>query len=163
MKTISNLYSSRIFGNNYSEKLQKPEWQNKRQEILKRDGYMCQRCSITDTELHIHHCYYENGLEPWEYNNQSLITLCRDCHEYETAHLDRNKRDMLNSLSRKGLLANVYEQLSFAFESVPIWGNDATAWQAISWAIRTPAIINTIISQYVYQNEKRISSEVVNG
>lgn len=30
--------------------------------------------------LNIHHQYYIQGLKPWEYDSESLITLCQDCH-----------------------------------------------------------------------------------
>lgn len=31
--------------------------------------------------LHVHHTYYQKGLLPWEYPDDSLITLCWTCHE----------------------------------------------------------------------------------
>lgn len=31
--------------------------------------------------LQVHHKYYVLGNEPWEYNNDALVTLCRECHE----------------------------------------------------------------------------------
>lgn len=38
---------------------------------------------ITPKGLNIHHQYYIKGLKPWEYDNESLITLCQDCHMKE--------------------------------------------------------------------------------
>lgn len=31
--------------------------------------------------LHTHHRFYHKGLEPWEYPNSALETLCWSCHE----------------------------------------------------------------------------------
>jgi hypothetical protein len=31
--------------------------------------------------LHVHHLYYKVGLNPWEYDDDALITLCWKCHE----------------------------------------------------------------------------------
>lgn len=31
--------------------------------------------------LNIHHTHYTKGLKPWEYENDSLVTLCEDCHK----------------------------------------------------------------------------------
>ena len=31
--------------------------------------------------LHVHHTYYINNKLPWEYSNDSLITLCQECHQ----------------------------------------------------------------------------------
>lgn len=134
--------------NGYSEKLCDFRWHDKRRKILDRDGYMCQNCSITNTELHIHHCYYESGKEPWEYDNQSLVTLCRNCHEYETEYLYSMKKNLTDSLSKKGVTANTFEQLAFAFECAALWPRDKSAWAALSWAIRTPEIIKSIVSFY---------------
>ena len=65
----------------YSEKFKDPRWQKKRLEILNRDKFTCQVCGETDEELHVHHGYYEKNLEPWEYDNNTLWTLCNGCHE----------------------------------------------------------------------------------
>lgn len=68
----------------YAELLRSPLWQKKRLEIFERDNYMCQYCGSTTKELHVHHKIYKKGAKPWEYDNDSLITLCHDCHESET-------------------------------------------------------------------------------
>lgn len=33
------------------------------------------------TPLNIHHKYYIYGKEPWEYDNEALVTLCTSCHQ----------------------------------------------------------------------------------
>lgn len=37
--------------------------------------------------LNVHHKYYINGLMPWEYDDDALVTLCQECHKkrHETA------------------------------------------------------------------------------
>ena len=67
-------------GVSYSDKLKDPRWQKKRPEIFERDKWMCQLCSDTDSTLMVHHRYYEN-IEPWEYPDVALVTLCESCHE----------------------------------------------------------------------------------
>lgn len=64
----------------YSEKLRDPRWQKKRLEILKRDNFTCQKCCDDEFELHVHHSYYRKGKNPWEYENDSLLTVCKYCH-----------------------------------------------------------------------------------
>lgn len=71
----------------YSELLKSPKWQKKRLEIFKRDRFKCKLCSDTETSLNIHHTYYENGKLPWEYESESLVTLCEHCH-YELKSLE---------------------------------------------------------------------------
>jgi 5-methylcytosine-specific restriction endonuclease McrA len=64
----------------YSEQLLRPEWKLKRKAILKRDGYKCTVCG-SKKNLHVHHTfYYDKFVPPWEYPNESLITVCEKCH-----------------------------------------------------------------------------------
>jgi hypothetical protein len=65
----------------YYEKLRDPRWQEKRLEIMKRAGFRCENCGNDKKTLHVHHGYYERGLDPWEYDNDTLWCLCEDCHK----------------------------------------------------------------------------------
>jgi 5-methylcytosine-specific restriction endonuclease McrA len=64
----------------YSEKLKDERWLLLREEILKRDWYMCQMC-MSSKNLQVHHMDYDG--EPWESKTIDLITLCENCHELE--------------------------------------------------------------------------------
>jgi hypothetical protein len=66
----------------YTEKLHDPRWQKKRLEVFTRDNFTCQLCKDTETELQVHHKKYIGWKDPWDYANELLITLCRDCHGY---------------------------------------------------------------------------------
>lgn len=65
----------------YLEKLRDPRWQKKRLEIFERDNWECKGCSCNKCELQIHHLKYLKDLEPWEYENEFLQTLCINCHK----------------------------------------------------------------------------------
>lgn len=65
----------------YREQLLDPRWQRKRLEILARDGFRCQNCGTTEIELHAHHRWYVSGRNAWEYPGESLITVCKPCHD----------------------------------------------------------------------------------
>ena len=70
--------------NSYSSKLRDARWQRKRLEIMKRDEFRCRCCYSGEEDeitLNVHHAYYESGLNPWEYPDDSLTTLCSVCHE----------------------------------------------------------------------------------
>ncbi len=50
-------------------------------------------------DMHVHHTYYQVGLDPWEYPKNSLQALCWDCHEklHENTyipHLDINGKEI---------------------------------------------------------------------
>jgi len=60
-----------------------PRWLQRREEILFRDGYICQRCG--DQASQVHHLKYITGHELWEYTDEDLLSLCPDCHEIESS------------------------------------------------------------------------------
>lgn len=66
----------------YQDKLKDPRWQKKRLEILKRDAWCCQVCNDTKSTLHVHHLFYKDNLDPWDYDDKDLITLCDKHHEF---------------------------------------------------------------------------------
>lgn len=76
----------------YAEKLKDPRWQKKRLEILERDNWTCRHCFATDKTLHVHHLIYTTD-NPWDCDPDILITLCEECHNYESEV--RNEWDML--------------------------------------------------------------------
>jgi 5-methylcytosine-specific restriction endonuclease McrA len=60
-------------------------WKAKRNVILKRDNNRCVNCK-SQTGLIVHHRRYlfirrlNDFVLPWEYPNETLITLCNHCH-----------------------------------------------------------------------------------
>lgn len=79
----------------YKEQIAHPKWQKKRLEILQRDNFTCQICLDTETQLHIHHQYYDKTFQTmaWEYPNHAYKTLCADCHKAITVHLEEYGND----------------------------------------------------------------------
>lgn len=78
----------------YAEKLLDPRWIAKRQEILERDEYECQRCRTNTETLNVHHLRYDGYCDPWNYENEDLITLCRSCHE--AVGIQTPKKEIVN-------------------------------------------------------------------
>lgn len=64
----------------YEEQLESKEWQDKRQQILERDGHKCSLCGKTK-HLNVHHKYYILGHLAWEYEDETFVTLCQKCHK----------------------------------------------------------------------------------
>jgi len=76
----------------YNKQLQNRKWGEKSIEIRKRDKSKCTKC-FSKRNLQVHHTYYVGFkyLLPWEYPNDSLITLCEKCHHKEHFDEDGNK------------------------------------------------------------------------
>ena len=90
----------------YKEKLKDSRWLLKRKEILHRDNFTCKgyNCpSPKQTLLEVHHLDYIPGIEPWEYSNDMLITLCGHCHGDERWRKQVEQR-LLSVLKQKGFL-----------------------------------------------------------
>jgi len=86
--------------NEYFDKLKDPRWQKKRLKIFERDNWTCQMCGSTINSLVVHHIFYILNMEPWEYKDELLITLCDNCHETETETIDSAKKEVTQALKR---------------------------------------------------------------
>jgi len=70
----------------YGVLLQRPEWQVRRETILKRDRHRCLNCGSVNS-LQVHHRQYHkfsntgDYKKPWDYKDKCLVTLCLDCHK----------------------------------------------------------------------------------
>jgi hypothetical protein len=102
----------------YSEKLKDPRWQKKRLEIMQRDEFKCQICFHDDRTLHIHHYFYENYKEPWDYDNDTLITLCETCHSREKEARTTAESRLLDILKKRKFNAVDLFLLSDGFEVI---------------------------------------------
>jgi len=64
----------------YSKSLKSRKWKTKRKRIIFRDGNKCTNCGSNEN-LCVHHIYYyKEKVQPWDYPDDALITLCEDCH-----------------------------------------------------------------------------------
>jgi len=72
-----------------------PRWQKKRLEIFARDGWACQDCGDTSAMLHAHHIHYEEGMKPWSYEDEDLVTLCEKCHRAEKPALKDQRSNLI--------------------------------------------------------------------
>lgn len=75
--------------NEFKEQYKDDRWKRQRIEILKRDKFKCRACGAKKVVLDVHHLYYDMDLKIWQYDNDALVTLCRDCHA--KIHLDLKK------------------------------------------------------------------------
>lgn len=64
----------------YAEQLLDPRWQKKRLEVLDYADFACEICGDDESTLHVHHKHYIRGRKVWEYDNEQLVCLCRQCH-----------------------------------------------------------------------------------
>jgi 5-methylcytosine-specific restriction endonuclease McrA len=82
----------------YIELLNDPHWLNKRNNILARDKNQCTVCH-SKRRLQVHHTYYyKKQVPPWGYPDESLLTLCKKCHQdwHEHSELEYRENPTIN-------------------------------------------------------------------
>ncbi len=104
----------------YYEKLQDPRWQKIRLRVFERDNWTCRYCGSNKEQLQIHHTYYNKEYEPWDYNDDHLITLCKSCHQDETDTRYDNERALLKALKVAGFNTNDIDNLTQCFKQYNI-------------------------------------------
>lgn len=81
-------------------------WQELRLEIMKRDNWSCRSCKCDKDSgkiLNVHHVFYESGRAPWEYERETLVTLCDSCHKSVHILQKRMQIEIMKSVVRGGL------------------------------------------------------------
>jgi hypothetical protein len=83
---------------------------------MNRDGWKCVVCGEAEKTLSVHHKYYEQGKDPWDYPDESLVTLCEFCHDCESKDIKEGmEADLIGVIQQRllyGQLTSLYEALS---------------------------------------------------
>lgn len=101
----------------YKEQLLDNRWKLKRDSILKRDEKQCQHCE-SSKNLQVHHKYYKHDLMAWQYPDEALITLCKNCHQEEEEKLRELSSTIFMSLRKCGFDADLMSCLIGSFENI---------------------------------------------
>lgn len=100
----------------YSKMLQHPKWQEKRLEVMKRDGFKCIICGDDQHLLHVHHLKYIAMAKPWEYELDNFQTLCSECHA--AVHSKTTARQFQHTTEVAGRLKKQTSSVACAFEKL---------------------------------------------
>ena len=136
----------------YSEKLLDPKWQKKRLTILNRDDWSCRFCHDRESTLHVHHTYYETGLEPWEYEDHTLLTLCHVCHGKETKHSYKANKVLGSMIDQCGFSVMHKLHIAAGFKILS-WDTDrkfsnTEAYLFIAQLLASPHVFQELIKQH---------------
>jgi hypothetical protein len=121
----------------YRAKFKDPRWQKKRLEIFERDEFRCQFCMDNGSTLNVHHRWYVDGADPWDYPGDCLVTLCEGCHESETIRLPEATRRLIQVLKMCGASSNAFELLVEPFEGASLAPSEGfDDWSVLTHGIR---------------------------
>ena len=100
-------------------------WMETSKRIKSRDHNTCQMCGCNDKPLSVHHlCYGKDGSIMVE--DDSLITLCDECHESQKYYREECN-ELLGNIRSKLTDFEIYHILQYVYgsfvpvEGVPIW------------------------------------------
>lgn len=148
----------------YSEKLRDPRWQKKRLEVMQRDQFTCQRCSNNESTLNVHHKYYKAGADPWEYELDSLVTLCESCHEFEAAAMSSAGERLKEALIAGGFLGDDSFAIARGLANWKPQLHREVDASMIEFALSDPAMCASIHDAYFeHLDESRRTNEDKNG
>lgn len=143
----------------YSEKLRDPRWQKKRLQILERDEWACQRCGDTNSTLVVHHRRYLPDKEPWDYPDELLITLCKECHEYEKENTPIVDHDLLAMLHTLFLSDDIYS-LSVGFHQMELQHSHEIVASAYEMALSSPYIQKGLIEKLFTSFKSNVKEKI---
>jgi hypothetical protein len=123
-----------------------------RLEILSRDKFTCQICGDDTNTLAVHHLDYKSGLEPWEYDQSWLLTVCEECHDMESNDRKDFEREMIRALKLKRFHSYQMNCLVRAFEGFnsdrkPCMSDRASC--LIGWLLLEPEVFDKLESEYI--------------
>lgn len=131
----------------YFEKLKDPRWQKKRLKVLKRDQWTCQICNDTESTLNVHHRYYLENHDPWDYPMKAFVTLCNDCHKIEKENRYEQEKNLLHSL-KKHFFAEDVEFLATYFDRAKLCHDSGVFVDVLGWILFDEKIQREIIGRY---------------
>jgi hypothetical protein len=145
----------------YSDKLKDPRWQKKRLEILNRDEFTCQWCSDTEKTLHVHHLKYSG--DPWEIEDEFLLTLCETCHEDIDMGYKQAGYKLTQALKSKAFAAEHLLKLATAIEKGTLKGlPHEPITDAIAFMFTDQQAFNLVYDRYFeYLKEIREAKKVL--
>ncbi len=132
----------------YSDKLLDPRWQKKRLEILQRDDFCCQMCFDSENTLAVHHRYYWPNYEPWEYDNDAYVTLCRSCHDSETESMPKSCDRLIHALKRAGFTAYNIQFLADAMDGFKMQHISDVVTEVYAESLVSPEVQAELIEKY---------------
>jgi hypothetical protein len=138
----------------YAEKLRDPRWQKRRLEILNRDEFTCRSCGDSESTLHVHHRCYISGKEPWEYEDDYLVTLCEDCHKSEGVQWPELQRLLIDTLKLR-IFSSDLITVAEMFHTMPWLFSAEVQTAALSWFLSDEANVKRVMDEY-FANRKSL-------
>lgn len=133
----------------YSDQLKDPRWQKLRLKVFERDEWTCQVCFDTQSQLKVHHKYYLQGKDPWDYPLDAFSTLCEKCHTEEWATCPEAEHALIAALKEKGFFAADIQVLADGVRKMDLLHSHEIVANAYEWALESPEIQRWLLDHCV--------------
>jgi len=122
----------------YSDKLKDPGWQKMRLKVFERDEWTCQICFDKESQLKVHHKYYLQGKDPWDYPLEAFTTLFEKCHAEEWESRPEAEHALVRALKEKGFFAADVQSLAEGMQKMRLLRTHELVADAYGWAFEVP-------------------------
>jgi len=126
---------------------EKKQWELLQLKICERDDWTCVNCGQSDCYLYIHFKIFEPNKKPWEYPEDSLVSLCEDCFAEERKLLGI-ALNCLSEAARSKFLAVQIDSIASSLFSMKLPDDSEVVGEAISFWLRTPKLVEFMIEIY---------------
>lgn len=134
--------------NSYFDLLTHPEWQEKCLKIMSDARFECSRCGDKETTLMIYHSYYEKGLAPWEYPDESLHCLCEECYKkaQELKTLIKRQFGKIKLSDNERLLGYMYalESISSSMAALDVISSEVARGIGDCWGLSAEEVLEAL-------------------
>lgn len=89
-------------GRKYTVRRDCDEWKSFAKQQYALHGYACTLCKRGNTQLNVHHWAYDSNRDPWDYRDDEVTVLCRDCHQTLHEHLNSFRIYVFSQMSVSG-------------------------------------------------------------
>ena len=142
MKTSGEIMGA--IGKTYAQKLQDPRWLAFAAGIRRDRGNVCRVCKQTGKVIQVHHVFYYPDREPWEYEGEEIVLLCRECHKAIHVELQKFRKYVFGRLTPRAL------QVLNGALAVGLDHHDSlTLTHAIAELVSEPRLVNNFCRAFI--------------
>ncbi len=115
---------------------------------MQRDKFMCQICGDEESMLTVHHKVYEKNREPWEYEDNYLVTVCDSCHKNQHSEESTYTPLLIKQIKVAGFFADDIRELATGFNMCSFSKyNHKEIMQAISFLIGNKELLESLVNK----------------
>jgi len=123
-------------------------WKKLRLKIFERDDWCCTNCGDSGVDLFVHFKIFIPDIKPWDYPEDSLVTLCESCLAEERKLL-ATALSLFCNAARKHFLSVEIDDIATSLDMIKLPDLPEVVASAISLWLRTPRLVEFMVKIYL--------------